>query len=109
MGASRLRVKSLYFVVYCHPLYVRLLTGTAQFFESVPSSDITEHYKCGGQNVVAEPRRRQYGTQCRKCGAEDDTSAHIVCKCEALASIRHVYLGYFLWPEDIKSISLGAA
>jgi hypothetical protein len=36
-------------------------------------------------------------------------SAHILCECEALASLRHVYLGsFFLDPEDIKSISLVA-
>jgi len=45
---------------------------------------------------------------CRRCGAEDETSAHILCECEALASLRHVYLGSFLQPEDINSISLGA-
>jgi len=46
---------------------------------------------------------------CRRCGAEDETSAHILCGCEALASLIHVYLGsFFLDPEDIKSISLGA-
>ena len=46
---------------------------------------------------------------CRRCGVEDETSAHILCECEALASFRHVYLGSFcLEPEDIKSISLGA-
>jgi hypothetical protein len=45
---------------------------------------------------------------CRRCGAEDETSAHILCECEALASLTHVYLGSFLEPEDIKSISLGA-
>jgi len=45
---------------------------------------------------------------CRRCGAEDKTSAHILCQCEAFASLRHVYLGsFFLEPEDIKSISLG--
>jgi hypothetical protein len=44
---------------------------------------------------------------CRR-GAEDETSAHILCKCEALASLRHVYLGsFFLEPEDINSIRLG--
>ena len=42
------------------------------------------------------------------CGAEDETSAHMLCKCEALASHRHVYLGSILEPQDIKSISLGA-
>jgi hypothetical protein len=46
---------------------------------------------------------------CRRCGAEDETSAHILCGCEALASLRHVYLGCsFVEPEDFKSISLGA-
>ena len=41
---------------------------------------------------------------CRRCGAKDETSAHILCECEALASLRHVYLGsFFLEPEDINS------
>jgi len=34
--------------------------------------------------------------------------AHILCECETLASLRHVYLGSFLEPEDIMSKSLGA-
>jgi hypothetical protein len=43
-----------------------------------------------------------------RCGAEDEISAHILCECEVLASLRHVYLGSFcLEPEDIKSIWLG--
>jgi ribonuclease HI len=46
---------------------------------------------------------------CRKCGAEDETSAHVLCRCEALASSRHTYLGsFFLEPRDIKHVSLGA-
>ena len=46
---------------------------------------------------------------CRRCGVEEETSAHILCECEALASLGHVYLGsFFLDPQDIKSISLGA-
>jgi hypothetical protein len=46
---------------------------------------------------------------CRKCGAEDETFAHILCWCEALASIRQVYLGsFFLEPEDINSQTQGA-
>ena len=45
----------------------------------------------------------------RRCGAEDETSAHILCECEGLASLEQTYLGsFFLDPEDIKSISLGA-
>jgi hypothetical protein len=46
---------------------------------------------------------------CRRCAAEDENSAHALCECEALASLGHAYLGsFFLEPEDIKSISLGA-
>jgi len=46
---------------------------------------------------------------CRRGGVEDETSAHIFFECEALASLRHVYLSsFFLDPEDIKSLSLGA-
>jgi hypothetical protein len=40
---------------------------------------------------------------CRKCGTEEETSVHILCECEALASLRHAYLGsFFLNPEDIR-------
>jgi hypothetical protein len=46
---------------------------------------------------------------CRKCDTVEDTSAHILCKCEALASLRHRYLGsFFLDPEDIRVLSVGA-
>jgi hypothetical protein len=46
---------------------------------------------------------------CRKYGVKEQTSAHMLCECEALASLRHMYMGsFFLEPEDIKSISLGA-
>jgi len=44
-----------------------------------------------------------------KYGVKEETSAHILCECEALAALRHRYLGsFFLEPEDVKSISLGA-
>ena len=44
---------------------------------------------------------------CRRCGAEDETSAS-VCECEGLASLRHVYLGSFsLYPEEIKEFKSG--
>jgi hypothetical protein len=45
---------------------------------------------------------------CRKCGAEGETSVHILCRCEVLALIRHAHLGSFLEPEDIKNQNLGA-
>jgi hypothetical protein len=45
---------------------------------------------------------------CRRCGEEDENTAHILCECEALISHRYVYLGSsFLDPEDIKSLNLG--
>ena len=40
---------------------------------------------------------------------EEETSAHILCECEALASSRYVHLGsLFLETQDIQRISLGA-
>jgi hypothetical protein len=46
---------------------------------------------------------------CRKYGVKEESSAHILCECEALAALRCRYLGsFFLEPEDIKSLSLGA-
>jgi hypothetical protein len=46
---------------------------------------------------------------CRKCGVKEETLAHILCECETLASLRHMHLGsFFLEPEDIKSINMGA-
>jgi hypothetical protein len=46
---------------------------------------------------------------CRKCGTEEETSVHILCECEALASLRHAYLGsFFLDPEDIQELGLEA-
>ena len=44
----------------------------------------------------------------RKCGPEEETSIHILCECETLASLRYTYLGSFFFdPEDIKKLSLG--
>jgi len=46
---------------------------------------------------------------CRRCGADEGTSIHVLFKCEALASIRHAYLvSFFLDLEDVNSVSLGA-
>jgi hypothetical protein len=46
---------------------------------------------------------------CRKCGIEEKTSFHILCECEALASLRHTHLdSFFLDPEDIWKLSIGA-
>jgi len=47
---------------------------------------------------------------CKKCGVKEETSAQSSVNVSLwLASFRHAYLGsFFLEPEDIKSISLGA-
>jgi hypothetical protein len=45
---------------------------------------------------------------CRKCGTEEETSVHILCECETLASLRHMYLGsFFLVAEDIRVLGVG--
>ena len=37
-----------------------------------------------------------------------ETSVHILCECEALASFRYTYLGsFFLDPEDIRVLGRG--
>jgi hypothetical protein len=44
---------------------------------------------------------------CRK-GTGEESSVHISCECEALASLRHTYLGsFFLDPEDIRVLVVG--
>jgi predicted amidophosphoribosyltransferase len=45
---------------------------------------------------------------CRRCGAQEVTSNHVLCECEALATLRHTYLGScFLDPEEVKQLSAG--
>jgi hypothetical protein len=60
-------------------------------------------------------RRHLHGTgligdpTCRKCVNEEETSVHILCECEALASLRHRYLcSFFLNPEDVGVLGVGA-
>jgi len=46
---------------------------------------------------------------CRWCEAGEETSAHVLYECEALASRRRAYLGsFFLEPGDIMNFNLGA-
>jgi hypothetical protein len=64
-----------------------------------------------GHNIVKR-RLRQTGLSdsplSRRHGAEEETSAHILCECDALASPRHVYLGsFFLEPEDFRDYKFG--
>jgi hypothetical protein len=40
---------------------------------------------------------------------KEETSVHIVCEYEALASLKHAFLGsFFLDPEDIMNRIIGA-
>jgi hypothetical protein len=46
---------------------------------------------------------------CKKCGAGEETSAHVLCECEALATLGHIYLGsVFLDPENVRDLNLRA-
>ena len=61
------------------------------------------------------PRRHLYITVkiesplCKKCEAEEETSGHAMCKCEALATLKHTYMGsFFLNLENVRNLSLGA-
>jgi hypothetical protein len=46
---------------------------------------------------------------CRKCGTEEESSIHILCECEALASLRHTHLlSFFLDLEDTRKLSIEA-
>jgi len=46
---------------------------------------------------------------CRKCGNEEETSVHILCECEVLASLRHTYLGsFFMDPDNTRVPGMGA-
>jgi len=46
---------------------------------------------------------------CRQCVTEEETSVHVLCACEELASLRHSYLcPFFLDPEDIRKLHTGA-
>ena len=45
---------------------------------------------------------------CKKCGTGEETSGHVLCVCEAVASLRHSCLGsFFLDPEDIRKLNIG--
>ena len=44
---------------------------------------------------------------CRRYGAQKETSAHVLRKCEVLVTLRHNYLGSFSSdPEDVRNMAL---
>jgi len=45
---------------------------------------------------------------CRRCEAEEESSVHFLYECEALATLKHTYMGFFfLDPKEVRSQSLG--
>ena len=50
-----------------------------------------------------------HGLVCRRCGAEEETSAHVSCECEALATPRHThFFSFFLDSEIVRILELEA-
>ena len=48
------------------------------------------------------------GVDCRRCGAEEETSANTVCRSEAPATLTHTHLdSFFLDPENVRHLNLG--
>ncbi|CAH1974332.1 unnamed protein product [Acanthoscelides obtectus] len=46
---------------------------------------------------------------CERCGVEEETSAHVLCRCEALSYYRQTILGSItLDPQDVKELGLKA-
>ena len=46
-----------------------------------------------------------YNPTRRKCGRGEETSVHILCECEVLASLIHTHLGSFLLdPKNIRKL-----
>ena len=83
-----------------HPLgHIRAYNGNTLLFFLLNNNTLRRHlYIMGMNNKPA----------CKKCGNEEETSVHILCECEALASLKHTHLGsFFLDPEDIRKLSIG--
>jgi len=79
-------------------------------FNRIKSGDVTGLLT--GHNIL---RKQLYLTGMinspfgRRCGTEEETSAHILCEYEALVTLTHTYLGsFFLDPEDVTRLGLGA-
>jgi hypothetical protein len=94
----------------CTPLHVGLPSTwgsvdgdcifSPHFVGDVFLGNLTEHLYIMG--LISNPT-------CRKCGTENETSVHVLCECEALASLRHAYLGsFFLDPKDVRNLNIGA-
>jgi len=45
-------------------------------------------------------------SSCRRCGAEEETSAPILCECEALVTLKHLFGFFSSDPEDVRNLRL---
>jgi hypothetical protein len=46
---------------------------------------------------------------CKKCEPQEENSALVMCKSEALATLKHTYVGsFFLHSKDVRNLTLGA-
>jgi len=43
---------------------------------------------------------------CWRCAAEEETSSHVLCECEALATLGHTYLGSFFLGGPGSSVGI---
>jgi hypothetical protein len=83
---------------------------TVQFSLSIANSRVVIGLLTGHNNL----RRDLYVMElrdnpiCMNCGTEKEILVHVLCACEALASLRHSYLGSFLDPEDIRKLNIRA-
>jgi hypothetical protein len=73
-------------------------------FNSIQSRDVTGHLT--GHHFLG---RFQYNSAddsslYRRCGAEEETSAHVLSECEALATLRHTYPVSFFWTQRMSEI-----
>ena len=45
---------------------------------------------------------------CRRCGAKEETSAHVLSECEALVTLRHTHPGSFSGPRECQKSKSGS-
>jgi hypothetical protein len=67
------------------------------------------YIKCNLPELLSADRMQFSHYVLGRRGADEETSAHVPCECEALATLRHIYLrSFFLDPEDVRGLRLGA-
>jgi len=101
-------VENQHFAMWCGPSSThrqarKLISGPSQTRKTrLLSSNRTQYRVLTGLLTRHNTLRRHLNLMglinsplCGKCGAEDETSVHILCEYEALDSLIHAYLGSF--------------